>query len=49
MKERDTVILAVRIKKTLLERVNEKVKGSRNGWVIKMLNEGLRKYTKVVK
>ena len=49
MKERDTVILPVRIKKVLFKRVNEKVakKGcSRNSWMNKAVEEGLRPHTK---
>jgi len=48
-KERDTVILPVRIKKVLLEQVHEKVlkrKVSRNSWLIGAIKEGLRPHTK---
>ena len=50
--ERDTIILPVRIKKNLISRVDEKVKPkgiSRNSWVIKCINEGLRSHTKRAK
>ena len=49
MKERDTDILAVRIKKTLLSEVKEKVtrkKVTRNGWIIGCIKEGLRLHKK---
>lgn len=47
MKERDTAILPVRIKKTLLSEVEQKVakKGvSRNSWLIWSIKQGLRKH-----
>ena len=47
MKERDTVILPVRIKKSLDAAIKERVtkKGvSRNSWVIKALKNGLRSH-----
>jgi hypothetical protein len=48
MKERDTVILPVRIKKILLTEINEKVctsrQKSRNAWVIWAITQGLRKH-----
>ncbi len=47
MKERDTVILPVRIKKPLLDKVHERVikrKVSRNSWVLKAIQEGLRSH-----
>ena len=46
MKERDTVILPVRIKKTLMAEVEEQVPKtkhkSRNAWVIWCIKNGLR-------
>ncbi len=49
MKERDTAILSVRIKKDLLSEVQvrtTKLKISRNSWVIKAIEERLREHTK---
>lgn len=49
MKERDTIILAVRIKKTLMDEVDQKVsnkKISRNSWMIRAIKEGLRPHTR---
>ena len=46
MKERDTKILPVRIKKDLLEKLNLKVAGngqSRNSWLISLIEKGLEK------
>jgi len=48
-KERDTVILPVRIKKTLMEEVKWRVasrKVSRNSWIIRAIKEGLRSHKK---
>jgi len=45
-KERDTVMLPVRIKKVLIAEVKDRIaktKGSRNSWVIKAIQERLRK------
>ena len=50
MKERDTVILAVRIKKELLNSVQQRVskrKVSRNSWIIWAIKEGLRSHRRV--
>ena len=50
MKERDTSILPVRIKKDLLAEVEDMVfkRGvSRNSWVIRAIKEGLRKHTRI--
>ncbi len=47
MKERDTVILPVRIKKDLMLEVNQKVsrkKVSRNSWLIWAIRQGLRSH-----
>jgi len=46
-KERDTVIVAVRIKKDLLDRVMQRIarrKVSRNGWLIRAILQGLRSH-----
>ena len=46
-KERDTVILAVRIKKDLMSEVNQKVarkKMSRNSWMLWAIRQGLRSH-----
>ena len=48
MKERDTIILPVRIKKDLMAEVDEQVpkarQKSRNSWVIWCIKQGLRKH-----
>ena len=49
MKERDTVIIAIRIKKALLDKVKERVaqkKVSRNSWVNWAITQGLRSHKK---
>ena len=49
MKERDTIILPVRIKKSLFVRVELKVKSkkvSRNSWVNQAIEERLRSHKK---
>ncbi len=49
MKERDTVILPVRIKKDLMAEVDQRVsnkKQSRNSWLIWAINQGLRSHKK---
>lgn len=48
MKERDTVILSIRIPKELLPQINEKVAKSkydtRNSWFIWAIRQGLRNH-----
>lgn len=50
MKERDTAILAVRIKKTLLAEIARKVaiikQPSRNAWMTWAIKQGLRRHKK---
>jgi len=50
MKERDTLILPVRIKKDLMAEVNEQVPNtrqkSRNAWVIWCIKQGMRDHKK---
>jgi len=49
MKERDTVIIAIRIKKALSKEVKQRIgnrKVSRNSWLIWTIKEGLRSHKK---
>lgn len=49
VKERDTVILPVRIKKDLFSQVKERVANlsvSRNSWIIWAIKQGLRSHKK---
>jgi len=50
MKERDTVILPVRIKKTVLAELNDRLpdtkQKSRNAWLNWAIQQGLRKHGK---
>ena len=52
-KERATVILTLRIPKSLLGKVNDKVAQSnhrsRNAWLLRTINEGLRDHHKAKK
>ena len=52
-KERDTVILSLRIPKDLLAKVNDKVARSdyrsRNAWLLSVIKEGLRNHHKAKK
>ena len=52
-KERDTVILSLRIPKDLLAKVNDKVAQgnhkSRNAWLLSVIKEGLRDHHKAKK
>jgi len=50
MKERDTVILPVRVKKELYSQIDQAVKRSRqpsrNAWMVRLIKEGLRPHRK---